>query len=129
MGTFSKPVRGKANNEKEIFLVLCLAQTPTIGGWGVPDRSREGDRPPLQSPPPPHPLGLQPGRRVRGRIPDWRLAGLIGRAAKETAVCQCYFKQASLAGAVILSLSEEEKIKFEKTKELEGRAWLRSKNP
>lgn len=68
MGTFSKPVRGKANNEKEIFLVLCLAQTPTIAGWVVPDWSREGDRPPLQSLPPTPSPG--PAARPQGQRPD-----------------------------------------------------------
>lgn len=57
--------------------------------------------------------GLPPGLRVRGAsqrpsgIP--RMCGqgwAHGQSpAKEAAVCQCYFKQASLAGAVILSLS------------------------
>ena len=102
-GNFFK-ARGKANNEKEVFLVLCLAQTPTIARWVVPGWSREGGCPFLKNTP-----GPPPGHRVRGRLPGRsRTSRLRGgwargrRTAKEAAVCHCYFKQASLAGAVIL---------------------------
>lgn len=59
-GNFFK-APGKSNNEKEIFLVLYLAQTPTRARWVVPAWSLEEDRPFLQKTP-----GLPPGPRVRG---------------------------------------------------------------
>lgn len=57
--------------------------------------------------------GLPPGLRVRGvsqgpsHIPRMCGQGWTHWQSprKEAAVCQCYFKRASLAGAVILSLS------------------------
>lgn len=120
-GNFSKSME-TSNNEKEIFLVLYLAQTPTITSWVVPDWSLEGDHSFLQKIP-----GLPLGLRVKGlywgpsHIPRICGQGWVHwqRPAKEAAVCQCYFKPASLAGAVILfHFPEGKKIKFKKTKEL-----------
>lgn len=55
------------------------------------------------------PQGQGPVSGDPAAYPASAAAGLIGRDLQRKLLCQCYFKQASLAGAVILSLSEGQK--------------------
>lgn len=106
-GNFFK-AHGKFNNEKEIFLVLYLAQDSSDSKMGGACLVSGGGHPLLQSS-----LGLLPSLKVRGLFLGtqghtqdlWARWAHWQKPAKEAAMCQCYFRQASLAGAVILSLS------------------------
>ena len=87
-GNFFK-ARGKANNEKEVFLVLCLAQTPTIARWVVPGWPQEGVCPFLQNTPGPaaRPQGQGPAPRAPAAPPGCAVAGLIGRELQRKLLC------------------------------------------
>lgn len=86
-GDFFK-ARGKANNEKEVFLVLCLAQTPTIARWVVPGWSREGGCPFLKNTPGPaaRPQGQGP---APGPQPHLQALRRLGSSAENCRGSRC----------------------------------------
>lgn len=114
------PSLWKINNEKEIFLVVCLALTPVIARWLAGDCLFSKLQVPFNSvwwsgtlf------LGTQ-SQTYPGLGPACGGRGFLAEALEEAAECQCYFRLTALAGAVILCFSKERKMK--KTKLLGGR--------
>lgn len=104
-GNFFK-ARGKANNEKEVFLVLCLAQTPAIARWVVPGWSREGGCPFLKNTPGPaaRPQGQGPAPGPQRHLQALRRLGSSAENCKGSRCVPLLF-QASVSSWSCYSLT------------------------
>lgn len=86
-GTFK--ARGKANNEKEVFLVLCLAQTPAMlkDGWCLAGHGRGLSLSSEHPGPAARPQGQGPAPGAPAAPPGCAVAGLIGRELQRKLLC------------------------------------------